>query len=57
MHKRAKSALFGTATKGDTFTKRDPFYTPNGVITSTLYYFFLLCTVVLIHCTFCLSEK
>lgn len=56
MHKRAKSALFGTATKGDTFTKIDPFYTPNGVITSTLYYFFLLCTVVLIHCTFCLSE-
>lgn len=43
MHKMAKSALFGTATKGDTFTKRDPFYTPNGG--NNIYFVFIVCSL------------
>lgn len=56
MHKRAKSALFGTATKGDTFTKRNPICTPKGVTTSILDLLFVLYISDLILYTVCLSE-
>lgn len=52
----AKSALFGTATKGDTFTKRNPICTPNGVTTSILDLLFVLCISDPIPYTVCLSE-
>ena len=56
MLKTSFFAVFGTATKVDTFTKRNPICTPNGVTTSILDLLFVLCISDPIPYNICLSE-